>query len=117
MEVFNLILSIFGFFIGGFLSSYLIAKFVIPKSVEEKIKLSEKEKITFFTNLRKVIVDTNPATKKMSKDFKTKAEYDAYNSGLLDGHIGTQELLCNIRHYGTEETRDMFENDWTKNSN
>ena len=108
-------------FIFGPVSSFLIAKFVINKDVDKKMKTlkiqvknNEVEKNRFLKNLVWVIENFGLSLPKASSDFKTTEEWESYRMGANDGIISRQKDIINRLEYGILETNSMFEDEWFK---
>ena len=121
MKILSILYNLICFLFSGVLGSFLIAKFVIPKDIEKKIKElkvqvknNEIEKKRFLKNLIWVITDYSLGVSKKSSDFKSNEEYKAYELGRIDAINARQEDILKQLSYGIEETNKMFEEDWTK---
>ena len=121
--IFNYVLPIMSFFIGGFISSiassYFIARFVVNKKVEEEIKTLRKEIKTLQNEKNNLIsnIDYIFCTGTDQMDYNEifikkgiNDEVMKYTSNMINK---CKQLLFNRIKLGIE-TNDIFENDWSK---
>ena len=109
-------LNILGFFFGGFVSSWIIAKNVVNKKVEKEIQNLKNEILlqkTQKNNLKKNVIWilNNYCLTIKDKNMLLENE-EVYQKGFKDGiDSRTEEIIKRIE--SGIESDDIFNNDWT----